>query len=386
MIKYFGFCFIFFLLMIMLDGCSNNPSSVGGGLIPQEDFLTTDTLVIQPVFTKSFKVFRSANLEYTIAVGKTATTEAVALLNFSDIPDTLTGYTVINAQLILKPNALYGDSSRQFSFNCYPITSTWTEANFTQDSLFKFKYAPTTVASFSGFRNDSDSVVISLPPRLVETWFEQKADSQYTPGLFLKSSSQTNIIRGLESFQGTRIPELRVVTLKDTIVDTLLFKTGSDLSVVNVTPPANLTETIFVHPSGAYDAMLMFDVSSIQQHSIITSAFLELVRNPSDTLYARPAIDSIVAAFLLDSTTYQELSSTFFNTTSTPLSSRSGNRYTINITEMVQRWVNGTPNYGVKVRADLIQQYLGMQSFEFYGLHADPALRPRLRIYYSRLK
>ncbi len=386
MIRHFRTLLFCLCSAIVLAGCADNPSSVGNTIIPRDDILSTDTLVTTATAVRSYVAHRGGLSALSFYVGRTATMEASALLRFTSMSDTMTDAKILKAQLILSPNALVGDSSRPVSFNCYPVVDGWTASGFTVDSLVNLHYTRTIAGSYSGIVNDSDSISVDLPTDLIHTWFAEMADSQFVPGLLLKSTSQNGIIRGFESFSGTRMPLLYILAQKDTTIDTLYYYAGAGTSVFNVKQPSDLSQSVVVQTAAAFDAVIHFDVSGIPPRSIINGAFIELERNTQDTLYTRPVRDSVVAAFIIDSTMQQELSSSLFQTNGTPVSVRSGNQYRINVTEMIQRWVNGAPNYGLKIRAYNDQEYLGLQTFRFFDLRADKSLQPRLRIYYSRMK
>lgn len=112
---------------------------------------------------------------------------------------------------------------------------------------------------------------------------------------------------------------------------------------------------------------------------------MELTSNSGYSFYSRPTIDSVLATFVVDSTAQSD----FYNS-SPPISTRTGNVYSMNIATMVQRWGRGFPNQGVRIKAydDYRGSYaLGtVNPFIFYNSKSDISLRPRLKILYSTIR
>jgi hypothetical protein len=130
---------------------------------------------------------------------------------------------------------------------------------------------------------------------------------------------------------------------------------------------------------------MTFDVSSIPRNAVIHEATIELTRDSRYSLYSRAAVDSLVADFVVDSTSGSDL----YEATP-PTSIRTGNIYRLKITTMVQRWVKGYPNQGIRIKA--FDDFLASLSrctlnpFAFYNSRSDTTLKPRLKIIYSTIR
>jgi hypothetical protein len=377
-------CILAFSLLV-LPGCSDTPSSLGIGLIPQEDFLKADTVTAYSTHERSYLTRRNLGTSRTLAVGRTVSLEAEVLMRFLGIPDTMKGSTVNSVDLILFPNYIAGDSTGTVSFNVHQITSGWTESGFTWDSLTTLPYEATTIGSYSGAVTDSDSVVVSISPQLISTWFANTADILPIYGILLKSDAPPAagaVIRGFESFEATRVPRLRIIATQNSQIDTFELTGGYDTFVLNGTAMVDPAKSLYAHPTIGYNGMLLFDVSAVPRNAVIHTATMELTLNPDYSLYSRPAIDSVIATFIVDSMARSDLYDS-----NLPISARTGDVYKLNITKMVQRWVNGFPNQGVRIKA--YDDYIGsaalgtVNPFVFYNSQSDAPLRPRLKIIYS---
>ncbi len=377
-------CVLAFSLLV-LPGCSDTPSSLGIGLIPEEDFLKADTVTAYSTHERSYLTRRNLGTSNTLAVGRTGSLEAEVLMRFLGIPDTMKGSTINSVDLILFPNYIAGDSTGTVSFNVHQITSGWTESGFTWDSLTTLPYEATTIGSYSGAVTDSDSVVVSISPQLASSWFANTTDTLPIYGILLKSDAPPTagtVIRGFESFEATRVPRLRIIATQNSQIDTFELTTGYDTFVLNGTAMVDPAKYLYVHPTIAYNGMLLFDVSAVPRNAVVHTAMLELTRNPEYSLYSRPAIDSIMATFIVDSMALSDLYESY-----PPISTRTGNVYSLNISKMVQRWVKGFPNQGVRIKS--YDEYSGsaahgtVNPFVFYNSQSEASLRPRLKIIYS---
>jgi hypothetical protein len=376
-------CVLAFSLLV-LPGCSDTPSSLGIGLIPQEDFLKADTLTAYSTLDRSYLTRRNLGTSRTLAVGWTGGLEAQTLMRFLGIPDSMKGSTVNSVDLILFPNYIAGNSTGTVSFNVHQLTCSWSESGFTWDSLTTLSYDGATIGSFSGAVADSDSVVVSISPQLISTWFANTADVLPIYGILLKSDAPVagTVIRGFESFEATRVPRLRIIATQNSQIDTFVLTGGYDTFVLNGSAMVDPAKYLYAHPTIGYNGMLLFDVSAVPRNAVIHKATMELTRNPDYLIYSRPAIDSIMATFIVDSMARSDLYESY-----PPISTRTGNVYSLNISKMVQRWVKGFPNQGVRVKA--YDDYIGSSAqgtvnpFVFYNSQSDAALRPRLKIIYS---
>lgn len=384
--KDFNYAFFSALMFLLWMGCNEEPTSVGIGLLSSKDFVQVDTATVTTVSGTTFRKRINTGSSGSIMVGKFEGYEARALLRFTGIPDTLRSATVVSANLILKANYRFGDPQGNLSFSVNKMVQGWSEYGVTWDSISTASYVQTTTPPFSGAIADTDSVAISLDPSLMKDWFQAVADSQAVYGIILVPTDASNKIVGFNSFQSTdasKVPQLVVAFSTATVRDTLVLATGQDVHIANIDNLNSDPNLLYVQAGVAYRSIVKLDVSSIPSHVGIHQATLELTLDPSTSIlnstsrFNSQSVDSLLAFFLVTSDSVNNLSYIL------------GHRldpdsavYSFAITPDVQQWINGKPNYGVQIEA--LAETPKLDLFTFYLGSANPSLRPRLRIVYSR--
>lgn len=383
----YGLPLILLLPSLLCSYCSEEPTSVGIGLLSSQDLVQLDTATVTAVagsvLKKPINTGGSDNLlvgKYRTADGKTY--EAKTLVRFTGIPDTLKSATVLSASLILGSKYHFGDPQGNLSFNVYKMIQGWTEYGVTWDSISTASYDPIARGSFSSAIADSDSVAISLDPSLINEWAQAVADSQTVQGIILAPTDASTKIVGFRSFQSpdaTREPQLLVTFLSSdgTVQDSLLFVSGQDTYVANIDILPSDPNLLYVQAGIVYRSTVQFSLDSVPLHVGINRAILELTRSPSNSPPSSRFIDSLFSVFLLSSDSVDV--NTFV------LGSRvnpDSDVYSFAVTPEVQRWVNAKPNYGLQIEA--YAEISQLDLFAFYSALASPSLRPRLKIIYSR--
>jgi hypothetical protein len=383
----YGLPSILLLISLVWSNCSDEPTSVGVGLLSSQDLVQVDTATVTTVTGGVLKKPINTGGSNNLLVGKYRTTdgktyEARALLRFPGIPDTLKSATVLSASLILGSKYRFGDPQGNLSFNVYKMTQGWTEYGVTWDSISIASYDPIVRGSFSSAIADSDSVAISLDPSLINEWAQGVADSQTVQGVILAPTDASTKIVGFSSFQSldaTREPQLLVTFLSSdgTVQDSLLFITGQDTYVANIDNLPSDPNLLYVQAGIAYRSTVQFSLDSIPLHVGINRAILELTRSPSSAPQSSRSIDSLVSVLLV--------SSDSVDITTFVLGSRvdpDSDVYSFVVTPEVQQWISAKPNYGLEIEAYAESSQLDL--FTFYSASAGPSLRPRLKIIYSR--
>jgi hypothetical protein len=378
---------IILLVSLVWSNCSDEPTSVGIGLLSSQDLVQVDTSAVIAVAGSVLKKPINTGVSDKLLVGKYRTTdgktyEARTLLRFTGIPDTLKSATVLSAKLILGSRYRFGDQQGNLSFNVCKMIQGWTEYGVTWDSISTASYDPIARGSFSSAIADSDSVAISLDPGLINEWAQAVADSQTVQGIILAPTDASTKIVGFSSFQSldaTREPQLLVtfLTSDGTVQDSLLFITGEDAYVANIDNLPSDPNLLYIQAGIAYRSTVQFSLDSIPLHVGINRATLELTPSPASPPPSSRSIDSLYSVFLL--------SSDSVDITTFVLGHRvnpDGNVYSFVVTPEVQRWISTKPNYGLQIQAYAEPSQLDL--FTFYSASASPSLRPRLRIIYSR--
>jgi hypothetical protein len=392
--KTLSFVSILAVISTLCVSCNEEPTTVGIGLLSSKDLVQVDTSLITSVTGSSYKKPINTGSSENILVGKYRTEtgktyESEALIRFTGFPDTLKSATVLSADLILRSRYRFGEPQGNLSFTVHKMIQGWTEYGVTWDSISTASYDPTVRGSFSSAIADSDSVAISLDPSLISDWFQAAADSQAIDGIILVPTDASNKIVGFSSFQfsdASRLPELLVVFLSSdtsTVQDSLLFVSGADTHVANIDNLASDPNLLYVQAGVAYRSTVDFDVSSVPTHVGIHQAMLELTLNPSTSILSSTSsltsqsVDSLFSFFLV-TTDSVDNSSWVIGHRLNPDSAV----YSFLITSDVQRWINGKANLGVEI--ETWAEVSTLDLFTFYLNSANPSLRPRLRIVYSR--
>ena len=365
------------LTLPLWPGCSEEPSSVGIGLLSSQDLIQLDTTEITAATGTSIRKHINTGLSANLLVGKVLGYEARALLKFSPIPDTLKTVTVLSANLILNPGYRFGSPENVLAFTVHKMTQGWTQTGVTWDSIATNSYESTVRGTFTRVVADSDSVAVSLDTSMVRNWL-QVAGTEAIHGVILVPTAASNTILGFRSFQSDNIPRLVVVYSKNGVQSTITLSAGQDAYVADIENLATDPGLLYVQAGVAYHSILRFDFSQVPEHAGIHRATLELTLNRATSRLNSQSVDSVIAFFLSTGDSISLGSGVFGFRQDSIL-----DVYTFRITSNVQRWVNGRANFGLQIEAFAVSTTLDL--FTFFSPSADATLRPRLKVFYSRL-
>ncbi len=378
------------VMIMVLIGCSDDPSSIGTDLL-KDDRLNilekdsfTDTLRQSSSYLKRVSPLGASD---RILLGRNANVESSVLLKFLlGLHDSIEAdlledsINVLSAKVILTQTYFFGDSAAPFDFSAYSITSGWTAVTFTSDSLGLLIYDPQDVSFNRNFVNN-DSLEFNIDNQLVLNWLKAKADTNTADdmGIYIKSSDNTQKVLGFYSYNtsGNPFPVLEVIIEKSgTYQDTLSFIPYGAVSAVVGSFPAISSENILVQNSLEIQSKLWFDVSSIPSTAKINYAELTLTLDTLETIRGSAYTKSVMAFFLIDSLN-NSLDSMRLATLSV-----SGQQYKGDITYYIQSWVNGTNNQGLLIASTIFGEGVELLAFKGNG-SADASIRPRLKIVYT---
>lgn len=390
--------FILLLLpLIIFISCSDDPSSIGSNLIPDNDKITFHEFDSQtkPIKSSSNFFYKRTTLGAAekLLLGKNSYSESVVLLRFiPTFSDSLLNYlkdgslTIKSSWLEMFPAYKMGDSLAAFDFSIHQVRSDWSPVGFDIDSLKSpsFKYDSKNV---SGSKTFSDTLVtVNLDPNVVREWLLFQKDNTLAPnyGLLFKPTSSTNKYLGFYAvsvFTETRQPVLFIEYARTGVYqDTTYVSPYIDTHVVDGQIPTG-TNDIVVQSGLALRGFAFFDVSSFEKATAVNKATLELTLNPLKSLDGNPSSDSIYVRVFTDSTArkYGSDSSTVM------LLKRVGDKFIGDLTWMVQRWITLGENQGFEL--SLADELNAASRFTFYGTkESNIALRPRLKIVYFQKK
>jgi len=370
-------CGFYFLIVITFSvGCSEEPTSIGVGLLPTQDLVRIDTMTVTSATGSSRKKPVNTGSSSNLLIGRALGYEARAILKFTSIPDTLLGLSRLSANLILKASYRFGDPQNFLSFTVHKVRKGWTEYGVILDSVTTDFYDPAAHGSFSGVISDTDSVTVPLDSALVRSLLDTAATGS-KEGIILLPSSEASTIVGFHSFQTSNGPRLQISYSRGETQGSATLSAGSDAYVVNVENIVPDPGLLYVQSGVTYQSVLAFSFPEILQHTGIHQALLELTLNRSTSILTRSVSDSLIAFYRIKEDSVDAGSIVVGQRADT-----SSNVYVFKVTPYVQRWISGRVNTGIQIEP--LSLVSGLDLFTFYSTSAEVSVRPRLRIIYSR--
>lgn len=380
------------ILAIALYSCSENPVSIGLGLL-KNDYLNVKEI---DSYTDSLKQ-SSSYAKYTIPItgstislliGKAANVTGSTLTEFSIslqdtvMTDILSGAaTVAYAGVTLYPNYVFGDSNLSMDFTVNKISNDWTSAGVDADSLNSLGLSQTDLSSNRVF---TDSLItFNLDKSYVLNILKYASDSTLgrDHGIYFRPTNNSKKVVGLNSLtDASTYTTLEVVIVKPgDYSDTVVFTPWQESSIVTGTLPVVSPQDIVVQSGLVINSRLFFNVSAIPKNSLINYANLTLTLDTVSTVVGSSYPNSLTVLLLTDS-----LARAYDSTQSITLS-RSGNTFQGNIASYVQNWNDKGINEGLLI--EVTSQIDGLELFAIKGSNAaDRTLRPRLQITYTGTK
>jgi hypothetical protein len=382
-------------LAIMAPACSDEPT-VANSLVanlPLSNFQVEDT-TIQALSGGSFQQYVAMNGTVNL-LGRSGSFVAYTTVEFTpaNFParDTI---NVVSAKLSLHAVTWYGNTNSPLGFTAHRITKSWSSNTLTWDSVQSGFYEDAVRGSVSATAGtDTQAIVLDLDTAMVREWFQTSTSTTTTKfGVALIPAPETqSLIRGFVAFGSdsiTYLPTLKVIAVNvaGTTRDTSTFNTGVDTFVGNITPTLSDPGLLFLQAGIVYRSTLHFDLTGIPRGAIINSAELLLERDPVTSRLSAFVKDTVVSPHLItsatDSTSFEPEDGTSFGRR------KAGTAYTFsfNIRRQVQSWLHG-PNNGLLLRATSSSEFSTADLYTFFSpAAANAAVRPRLKIVYSKEK
>jgi len=385
-----GFRTLLFLsALLLVSGCGDDPASVGSGLIPDKITIKSYDSETDSV-TKSSANFRrvvSLNSASYFLAGRADGITASSLIrfDFSIFPykeDLRKDSLIIrSAKVRLTPFYFYGDTSVHVPLEVYKVYNNWSSGSLNNDSIPDL-IAPRVNLIESGSQFSSDSVyTFNLKTPLVKEWLYSVSDTTgfVNNGILITGAPGADRIAGFRSFSTDEmiIPSVELILEKSgAYVDTVIYFLLEDIHLIeggNLTLPG---DRLLVRSGFTDFSKLHFDLSKLPAAAIINKAVLTLHVDTVNTKTGNNFENVLYAYFMSDS-----LANTYENITSSQLN-RSGATFTGEVTSIITRMLFQENNQGIALTPGSITD--GVERFVLYSTtHPDPALRPRLQIYYS---
>ena len=380
------------MITLLLVSCEDDPSSIGGSLLPADDKFKFDTLNTQitPLAQTSsfFKDQVDLGAATRVFLGKTDNVQSVLLLRFLTlIPDSVLSeiekdsITVVGSWMELYPKHIMGDAAAPFDMIINEIKEEWLPANFSQSSLDSLTIGTEDVALTKDINNDT-LYTIGLNTDMVNSWVQAALDSVTKNfGLVLKPSENSNKVIGFEAISSTaeKLPVLKVIVQKPgSFKDTLDLPLNTDVHVPIGEFPTSTDDSIILQGGLTSKGKLFFDLTNvIPQNATANSAKLVLTIDTLNSFMNNNFVESISYSILSDSSE-NEIESAY----GTLQLTKQGDQYIDNnFVQFLNRWLNGVDNQGIRLRIN--NDISTLSRLKIFGSSADIAIRPKLIVTYS---
>lgn len=396
MTKAFRLIFPLIAAIFAFTACNQDPTSVPSKLIPDEDKVEFNKFDTQELNVKQSSAYyeKLENLfgGDTRILGKNDYAKSSIMFSWDVyLPDSIISY-IKNGQVNVKSSKVtmirkyyLGDKSKNFDFTVQKITSDWDIYKINRDTL-KFINRDAVDISFNKIITDT-TVTFDLNKDVVFDWLKYKIDSNSTSknnGIIISPTENTGYFIGFNAtntFASTPQTTISIVLEKpSSFLDTIAVYPNRDLHVVEKTSDIPVTQNkIYLEAGYALRGRVFFDLSAIPKNIAISKAILELTVDTLSTSDGNPKSDSLFVHMIKDSTKHSLTDDSVYTT----IMVRNGDKFTGDISWMVQKWNAGAENQGLNLT--LYDEFSSVARIVFYGSkESNVALRPRLTIYYPK--
>lgn len=380
------------IFIVLNTGCDEQPVSVGEGILPDEDFVDIDTLIVDAVESFSFEFPVVTSGSQHIFAGETSEHRIESIFRFTTSlsefglsPDTVRNAELFEASLHLHPSYFIGDSTEVIPLYLHEVISGWTTVGFNRNVFESVNRKNEILADTTVMLGDSNATVFNLPRELMLKWAEHDELSIIPQGFIIKSDDTANGIVGFHGPAGDDAPVIRIIYGTEGAQDTVSLTQTVRAFAAYLKKDFNLHDNIIVQAGVSTRSVVRFDIGEIPENAFIHNAELELTRNPDLSLSHPTISDSLFAYQLTDPNkfTMQTTNRSQFTATVTDTINNS-TTYKALVGHIVQDWVTVDENKGFIIRDN--SETLGLHRASFYTEGADDAAkRPRLKIIFSRM-
>ena len=398
MIKVLRTFFLAAIAVIVFSSCNDSPTAVPQKLIPESDKIEFKKFDSQELNVKqsssNYEVLENLYGGSVRILGQNSYAKSSILFHWNVyLPDTTLAYinsgeVTVDTALVRMVPKFHMNYSMPISFTVQKLKGDWSLNGFTRDSLNLITNDGDPNILTSPVDETDSTVSFLLQNSMVDDWLKLKADTNLTNtnfGVILKPTAASQGFIGFQStFFATDTNEVYLtIYLKkgSTRFDTVVVYPDKNFSIVesvgNV--PPEISDKIVLLGGYALRGKLFMDVPNIPKDVSISKAILELTLDEANTVNGDPSSDSLFVHMYADSANTLLTGDSLVTT----LLIKDGNKYTGNITWMVQKWINGTDNQGVQLT--MYDELSTVAKLVFYGsTESNPALRPKLTIYYPK--
>jgi len=390
---------VIFIILMLMNGCSQSPTSVGAKLIPGSARYSSHDTTIAAVGDTSFKFSQANGSGASLLVGNYASVNATSLLLFAAyLPDTLTTVQIDTAELTLTSNYGWHVSLPPVpaQFQIKEVLSSWSSSTVTADSLSTIAMAPTNSALVTITSQDTLSstlaIVTQIDTSLVRRWINISADT-LLPRFFslalVPAPGTVNCgVWGFSNFNSSTPPTLTIIYEKNGVKDSTSLTNGVGTFLAASSP---ILPSAGIQTQGGISeySIIKFNLkpplfdSVASNRIIVNNATMSLTLKNSQSSVGYGSIDSVVAYLAGSATQLDSVGSSYYGYGYRKDTSQTTNSvYIFNITSMVQQWINvPSGNFGAELRA--LGGSSNVDRHVFYS-SADSVYGPKLSITYTK--
>ncbi len=373
---------LFSVSALMFLECSDEPGSVGLGVLPRNDTLRVDSTSLYATSDTTF-LLRASGSPTRLMVGSYQDLRARLLLQYSGFSNVPATAILDSAILSFNVDYRFKDSTGIFGFEVHKMLRSWHELTFTWDtSNYPNTYRSTPDTNILRIIGINDTILRVRIDRLAQEWIASGVNAP--EGLILiPDTLTTNLILGMRNEFSTLAPSLTISYHHpaDTTVNLVLTPIQSSY-VANGSPPST-PQLRDIQAGVVYRELLKFDSLSgtLPARVSILHATLDIATDRTSSLLTSGSTDSLLVYMTTNQVSpYKSLA---YSTLCVPAFVGSQKVYRADIRNIVQQWVTVSQNYGLIIRT--YNETTTLDRVALYGAGASGAVRPKLSIVYSIL-
>lgn len=390
--------YIVLILSIIVNlfiSCADEPNSTGNQLIPDEDKITLNKIdSYTNSFEQSLSTFNKPNFfgsSSRILLGNFNNLKSEILIDFLILlPDT-TKEQLKNSTIKLKssfismrPNYWIGDKS-DFQFTVQSINRSWNPSTITNDTINSIRNSLSEDILDKSTYNFSDSLItFSFNNSLVNSWINEVLDTEAPKfyGIFLSPITLNSLagFQALTTFPVTEYILLNMVFEKEgSYIDTITANPSLDIHIVDGELPLNTSNSFILSSGLSVRGNLWFDLSQVPTNILVNKADLQLFIDTLNTFEGSVKTDTIKVSILKN----RDSNEVNADIISRNLLRSSSNKYSGDIKQIIQTWLNGEKNEGIEIK--LSDEGRSISQIAIWGnINSIDSLKPRLTIYYTQ--
>ena len=387
-----AFIFLLFAIcssLILVSGCSDDPTDIGLGILPPQDTVRTET---REFFATSDTTFRERinGASGRLLVGKyqdistPQDIEARTLLEFDGVPIFTPGTIIDSAFITLTIDYRFEDSTGSFGLIAYKRAPSWSADPkvFNWDSVSASLTEPVGTFLTTTITPGDTTIRFALDTAVIREW------SLTTGGLgsiVLVPTVTTGLVLGFRDVIPILSADTRpllTISYRDSIDTTKTFslRDARAMFVADASPPPQNGDRMTLQSGVVFRSRIRFDSLTIPPKASITKAILQVTIDEAHSFTNSFTRDSILV-YLLKGGTYP-FDSISLGTLLSPKNAAPRKIYQADVKNIVQQWVGKQPNYGIALRA--FNELTSVDRFEVNGILGVPVeFQPKLTVTYT---